>query len=270
MPNKQKANSPANKQNKNTQQKSLANSKEQSRKVQQRKTEKKKNKSSNTVRKTRNNNWWSKTSNTNKILIAVTTCTILAVLLGIWMQNHNFWKEHRARIELNKPIQLVDPAVYDTQMRQFNTKRVRMFYKNISKDTPAKKTFGIVRFSIVPEKKIEGIRTPGMSVPEVTDDTCTHVFSIPGQSFIDASPGEERFIEFAESVKIGRPEIIEKGDTFQVYAVGCVHYSEEDGTEHGTCDRFRLMDGFTDSVSFKTDVPVVGNFVYDLIGHCAN
>jgi hypothetical protein len=225
---------------------------------------------------------WRKTAIAHQVEILIAAFGLVALSIYTCYQVKSYYRgeshyreEHRPVVILNIPIQLLDPAIYSTSIDQFNTGGVRVFYKNISKDAMAKKTFALANFSVVPIGR--SVSRFDFKRPEVTDETCKHAFNIPGQAFIDAPPGEQRISEMRQTAaKYFGPEVIKEGETFQVYAVACIHYSEEDGAEHGTCDSFRLahakgdipIDG--DESSFSPNVAIMGTFGYDVIGHCAN
>ena len=71
---------------------------------------------------------------------------------------------------------------------------------------------------------------------------------------------------------------LDKAELVQFYFASCVFYWDDQGTQHATCDRYRLdlpstnpLDSILGSPSFMCDgQPKNGKFVSDLSGHCEN
>lgn len=219
---------------------------------------------------------WRASGPTKKVEIIITSIVALggigylcAYITVSVLQGRSAQKEHRPRIILSRPIQILDPLIYDTKLNQLNSKRSRIWYLNTTSasDGVAKRSFQSLDFIPVPTKRVGDPRID--SPPVVDENTCGSIVSIPGAPFADVAPRQERFTELAQTAMKFGVRLVESGGTFQIYAIGCVAYSDEGGAKYGTCDRFRLV-GPTGGYTFIADTSITGTFVQDIIGHCAN
>lgn len=129
---------------------------------------------------------------------------------------------------------------------------------------------------VVPERKTGNkfIDDP----PAVTAEMCKRRVRMADME-ISLAPGRESGAAMRQSAGT-IPFQVKNGQTVQFYFVACVYYSEESGTHHGTCDRYRLYIPVNSNDPLGIDnalgTPSIvcngqkntGIFVSDIGGHC--
>ncbi|MFZ2001860.1 MAG: hypothetical protein WAU73_20920 [Candidatus Sulfotelmatobacter sp.] len=106
-------------------------------------------------------------------------------------------------------------------------------------------------------------------LPEINEKTCQVRMKPEAQAFA-LNGGEETFLDIKQGAGTINAGIHIPADaTFQLYAPMCVYYSEEDGSQHGTCTTYRLIDNR--SAGFKcSETPINGTFEQTFFGYCEN
>jgi hypothetical protein len=146
---------------------------------------------------------------------------------------------------------------------------MEIFVKNIKGDT-AEQVFPFMsQMKVIPEHK-----TGDRFWDDIPVGQCDVIPKASPMMF-SLVPGEEKSVQIRQGVLTLPP--LKKGDTVQLYRVDCVYYSDHEGTQHETCDSYRLsvpsddpLDRAFGTPSFSCDgTPKAGVFTQTIGGSCA-
>jgi len=166
------------------------------------------------------------------------------------------------------PPALLQPFTCDVE-KGLSTGNMQLAIKNIGKGR-ANDVFPHWMFmKVIPEKRRGD---PFVDDPPAVD--CS--IKIKRAEGFPLDVGVEMFPQIRQSV-MSLPKL-GKGEPVQLYFSNCVFYWDDQGTQHATCDRYRLdlpssnpLDRIIGSPSFMCDgQPKSGKFMSDLSGHCEN
>jgi hypothetical protein len=193
------------------------------------------------------------------------------LLVSIWQTRQ---AKHLAQIEFrplvvnSRPPELLQPFVCDQKRNALSTGNLRTFVKNVGRARAINVVPYMMMMKVIPEKK-----TGQAFIDDVPSVNCDLKPTMPEATF-NLAPGQEWDTQIRQSVLsvFGLPE----GAAVQLYLVSCVYYSDEYGSNHGTCDTYRLnlpsinaLDVFSGSPSFICDgTPRTGRFAGAITGHC--
>ncbi len=220
------------------------------------------NRSTNSVR--RKPNWWNKTSNTNKILIFIGGGSIIVTVFAAWLNVQQHREEHRPRMIFSRAPELLEPLTCDMKTGESRTGKMRLWIKNIG-NNQANEVYFYMNSKLVPDKKTGDKITD--SIPPVTQETC-QLRIRTGAGFLPIAPGVEHAVEIRQAITAA-PGLIGSQSTVQYYGAAWIHYLDESGGNHGTCNTYRLTlpNG---EFSFACGQPITGSFLQTVTGHCAN
>jgi len=209
---------------------------------------------------------------------------IAAAILGIYIvgiiQNEwHFRFEHRGRVVLSRPPELLGPIECDVEKATLHMPKIRSWFK--ASGSQIKSAYAIDwPATIVPDEKTGNPRidTP---FPLTTDSLC-QMPHIPNYGF-PMNPGEELATDESASDQgfpvdfdaSGKATLssgwnrLAKDASVQLYIPVCVFYTEENSRNHTACNFYRLSLG-PDIFSFQSGRSVSGKLLLYASGSCAN
>ncbi len=227
-------------------------------------------------------------------LVAISTLGMY--ILGFLQTKRNFKAEHRPRVVISRPPQLLGTISCEVTENAIHlqTGAMHIWVKNIRGGDAVGAFVVGPQFKLVPEKKVGNPFYD--DVPRITDQTCKQVVP-PQMKAFPINAGQEVRVDMTggvsttslidtTSITIGQePEpppgqkftrtVIAKDAIFELYAPVCVYYFDEDGERYGSCSTFRLVVngriGEPDNYGFScTESPITGTFEGTLFGFCEN
>ncbi len=197
---------------------------------------------------------------------------IAYVGVTIWQTIQAKWAvqiEHAPNVINSRPPELLQPMVCDRKSG-LHTGNMQTFVKNVGNLRAINVNPYFVITKIVPEKK-----TGNAFVDDLPVGNCS-MKPIMQEAAFNLAPGQETGAGIRQSA-MTIPNLPE-GTVFQFYFVSCVYYSDDYGSNHATCDTYRLnfpssnpLDVLGGSPSFICDsTPRMGRFFGAITGHCQN
>jgi hypothetical protein len=208
-----------------------------------RKTKNTKNTKQKTIRER-----WKRTALHNKMLVFISIFGVVsgiiytvATVCGVYFSEYHHAREHRPLVVFIRTPEFLSPLSCEITDREIHVHqfRVRVWRKNI-------KTEDAVGVFIVPTYKLIPLKKTGVpkldDPPAVTDDTCTHPFLVPkDEKMFPLNAGQQISIENDSALAQSfYPQVIEPSAPMEFYAAFCAYYSDTEGRQYGTCNRYRL------------------------------
>jgi hypothetical protein len=206
------------------------------------------------------------------ILEGIATIVGISILgVYIWGNLQNKWHfeiEHAPLVINNRPPELIQPFICDIS-NGLHTGNMQTFIKNTGNITAYNVDPYEFRMKVIPETKTGTAFWDAM--PEINCDGKGHAkdmeFPLP--------PGREVRPQIGQTAMNLPP--LHKDTAVNLYFVSCIHYLDQNGGNHGTCDTYQLYlpsDNPSGSVwgnptFFCDGLPKVGGrFMGSITGHC--
>ncbi len=215
---------------------------------------------------------WRETNTLRKIEIVLLALTavggtgylIAYISVSIWQTR----MQHAPVVIHSLPPAFLQPFICDPETG-FHTGNMQLAVKNIGTGRANDVSPYWMFLKIIPEKRRGD---PAIDGPPPGDCNMKPKRS---ESF-PLDVGVEMFPQIRQSA--GSLPKLNKGESVQLYFTNCIFYWDDQGTQHITCDRYRLnlpssnpLDSILGSPSFVCDgQPKSGKFMSDLQGHCEN
>lgn len=228
------------------------------------------------------NSWqwsWQHGSPLRKLEIILLTLTAVggigylsaSVTLSIW---RNTWSRsiaelgHAPLIINSRPPELLRPFVCDQERHTLSMGNMQLFVKNVGNARAINVNPYISTTKLVPEK-----RTGNAFLNDLPYVNCDAEPKVPDTT-INLAPGQE-LIPQKDQTAVSFVAFPDQ-TVFQLYFVSCIYYSDDHGSDHATCDTYRLdlstdnpLGALSGSPSFFCDQkPRIGRFVEAVRGHC--
>jgi hypothetical protein len=219
---------------------------------------------------------WRASSPTTKAALVIAGIAAAAAVgyvgVNIWQVLETKWAmqpEHAPLIIISRPPELLQPIMCNPR-DALRTGNMRTFVKNVGNARGIKVNPYMVTMKMVPEIKT------GNGLLDLIPPVDCGAKSMTQEAELNLAPGQETSVGIRGSTET-IPNLPE-GTAFQIYFVQCVHYSDDYGNDHATCETFRLslpstdpLDTLEGSPSFFCDrTPHMGRFMGTITGHCQN
>jgi len=217
---------------------------------------------------------WRATSPVRKveiILVGIAAAATAGYLISyIVISRWQTYVEHMPVVVHSQPPAFLQPFTCDPKTG-FHTGNIQLAVKNIGTARADDVSTYWMFMKIIPEK-----RRGDPFIDDRPPGDCNMKVKGSEDLGFPLDVGVETFPEIRQSV-MGLPKLNE-GETVQLYLANCIFYWDDQGTQHTTCDRYRLnlpssnpLDSILGSPSFVCDgQPKNGKFMSDLGGHCEN
>jgi hypothetical protein len=199
----------------------------------------------------------------------------------IWQTLQTKWifqDEHRGRVVLSRPPELLGPVESDIEHRIILLPAVRLWFKASGE---VKRAYAIPFLAtLVPDKPTgnHGIDNP---FPIVTDAICR--LGHMGYYGFPINAGQEIAMDISSSSQnlpidfdaTGKPKLsagwenVTNDAAVRLYIPGCAFYTDEYDVDHAVCDTYQFIpDGYTSS--FPSGQKINGRFMLSALGSCAD
>ena len=177
---------------------------------------------------------WRATSAVTKLGIIfagiVAAATVGYLLVAAWQA----WTTRPLPLVINyRPPKLLQPFVCDPKQGLY-TGNMELDAKNVGNARAVRANPMLMRMQIIPDKK-----TGDPFFDNLRPVNCAGKVQ-PSQSDVNFAVGQELFPEMRQGMHPFIPSLPE-GAIVQFYLQNCIHYSDDYGGSHETCDTFRLM-----------------------------
>jgi hypothetical protein len=249
---------------------------------------------------------WQRASSAKRVKWVLEGMGVLIALLilvnYVWQNletRWNFKAEHRPKVILNKPPDLISTFECEVTDKAIHTHSgaMKISIKNIRKGDALSAFVAGPYYKLVPEKKTGFPEFDGL--PSITDDTCKNapppkmkLFPVHGEEElglnVTQSVGVFSLVKTnSVSVTFGGPQKepepspgdkpsdvihVTKDAQFQLYAPMCVYYADEDGVAYASCRTYRMVvesSATAGTYVFScTQSPIRGRFEEAFSGYC--
>jgi hypothetical protein len=202
--------------------------------------------------------WWNKTSNSNKVLIGIAVVTIAATGVDSCRDRQEARRMHRPIVTHHRAPVMTGAFSCDAKTGRWETGPISYAMRNSGELIALNVTY-------FPQLQLRGI-TGSEDTRRVDDATCSNRIDIP-VARLQLPPNGERYPSWTGHTGAQAP--FDGNSAIQLHIIQCTYYTNDIGTEYGTCDTYRLARPDGNMTITCDGTPVSGVFSSAPTGHCA-